>query len=478
MSHYETLRIAPTASPDEVKRAYYRQVREYPPEKAPEQFQKIREAYETLMEPQGRKRYDAMIRHGGEITELLGQAFRFKEAGDNELAVARFKRVLALTPDDDATLNQLGICYCRLKRYDDAVTVYEKLLRGAADVALYWANYGQTFHQQADSLRADDFRRPPLYQKTRDAYHRAIGLDPTNTEYHVYVAQTYVGERRFNEAAASCERGAAARGDRPDFDALFYLCEVYLFAGELDQIVATARRIRAALPDDEDARRYAASRFGKFGLDLHKANLYEPARTFYEAARQFDPYSPQLQELAATAGRVADASAEYPRLKEDGSLAEGIRRLVTYFLCDVFGEGIATRKEVFDSIFEQIFSHHPPLLVSSVRRLRSRYPNCYQLNAAAFDKIEQAARGAMAPRPASGCFVVTATFGTPEAAEVGRFRHFRDEYLTRSALGRAVIAAYSRVGPPLADWVRPRPRVRRVLAWLLGGLAKVLPREK
>lgn len=47
-SYYDILGLEPGASQVEVKKAYFKLVRQYPPESAPEQFQKIREAYEQL----------------------------------------------------------------------------------------------------------------------------------------------------------------------------------------------------------------------------------------------------------------------------------------------------------------------------------------------------------------------------------------------------------------------------------------------
>ncbi len=53
---YTILGVSPSADAREIKRAYFRLVREYPPEKHPEQFARIRAAYETLLDPQARER--------------------------------------------------------------------------------------------------------------------------------------------------------------------------------------------------------------------------------------------------------------------------------------------------------------------------------------------------------------------------------------------------------------------------------------
>ncbi|MGQ9793530.1 MAG: J domain-containing protein [Anaerolineae bacterium] len=46
---YQVLGLNPDASPEEVRRAYFQQVRAHPPERDPETFKAIRAAYEQLI---------------------------------------------------------------------------------------------------------------------------------------------------------------------------------------------------------------------------------------------------------------------------------------------------------------------------------------------------------------------------------------------------------------------------------------------
>lgn len=55
---YEQLGLERSAGADEIKRAYFAQVRANPPERAPEQFKRIRAAYERLRDPAARMEAD------------------------------------------------------------------------------------------------------------------------------------------------------------------------------------------------------------------------------------------------------------------------------------------------------------------------------------------------------------------------------------------------------------------------------------
>ncbi len=54
---YEVLQILPSANDSQIKESYVRKVKEYPPERFPEEFKKIREAYEAISTPRNRVTY-------------------------------------------------------------------------------------------------------------------------------------------------------------------------------------------------------------------------------------------------------------------------------------------------------------------------------------------------------------------------------------------------------------------------------------
>ncbi|BDA75936.1 hypothetical protein CAL7716_101020 (plasmid) [Calothrix sp. PCC 7716] len=73
------------------------------------------------------------------------------------------------------------------------------------------------------------------------------------------------------------------------------------------------------------------------------------------------------------------------------------------------------------------------------------------------------------------CFVVTATFGTPYAQEVFKYRHFRDTWLRQKYFGRILIHIYYYIGPLLAKLVTKSPALKKIMSLILGELAKFLP---
>jgi hypothetical protein len=70
------------------------------------------------------------------------------------------------------------------------------------------------------------------------------------------------------------------------------------------------------------------------------------------------------------------------------------------------------------------------------------------------------------------CFVATAAYGSPMAADVGALRGFRDDVLRRSIFGEVFVGAYYTFGPPLAETIRPSETLRAFVRAALGPVVR------
>jgi hypothetical protein len=61
------------------------------------------------------------------------------------------------------------------------------------------------------------------------------------------------------------------------------------------------------------------------------------------------------------------------------------------------------------------------------------------------------------------CFIATAAYGTPMAPEVNALRAYRDQVLVRSWAGRALVASYYRLAPPVAKFIEDKPWLRALV---------------
>jgi len=70
----------------------------------------------------------------------------------------------------------------------------------------------------------------------------------------------------------------------------------------------------------------------------------------------------------------------------------------------------------------------------------------------------------------NGCFIATAAYGSYLHPKVVILRDFRDHYLLTNTPGRAVVAAYYRLSPPLAAYIARHETLRSVVRILLAPL--------
>lgn len=418
---YHTLEIAPEAAPEEIRRAYFRLVRRFPPEKEPEKFKGIREAYETLSDPKARRNYDALQEHGDVISDLFAEAEALMGEEKWEEAIRPLKRILVLWSGADAALNSLGLCHLHLEQYDEAHRIYEALTTRCPDVPVYWLNQGHGFLEQAEAMEDDDYRLPGVLIAARGAFSRAMEMESYNAQPYILMARSYVAERNFAEAEAWLERAVGADGkmDFNDFEALVFLCIVQLYAGQLHRIHQTASRISTLMVDDEDARQYAAGRFASLAQQLVDKHAFEEALTFLEASARFAPDDEDIQGFRKAVLHAVNVRDEYERLKNDYSVCDPLRKLCAFFSADYCGELEVKEDEekgkLFDSIMQEFGKVSPFNIVTSVQRLRAAYRAIYELNTEAFDGVEETARKMkggdvenVTPASSPGCSVLAA----------------------------------------------------------------------
>jgi len=76
-------------------------------------------------------------------------------------------------------------------------------------------------------------------------------------------------------------------------------------------------------------------------------------------------------------------------------------------------------------------------------------------------------------RRGGGCFIATATFGTPMAHEVNILRKLRDELLLQNRTGEMFVRVYYTLSPPIARTIEKSEMLRRVVRIILTPIVKL-----
>jgi tetratricopeptide (TPR) repeat protein len=98
-NYYKILGTTAGASQETIKRKYIELVKAFPPETHPEEFQRIRRAFETLRDPVKRSEYDLMRKYGNRIEKIMDEALKFMGEEQWEKASILLRRAMKMAPE-------------------------------------------------------------------------------------------------------------------------------------------------------------------------------------------------------------------------------------------------------------------------------------------------------------------------------------------------------------------------------------------
>lgn len=127
-NYYEILGIQKNATQDEIKRAYFKKVRMHSPEKDPENFKLIREAYDVLSNENLRRAYDAK-EYQDKAKKEIEEAIKLMEAHAFERALAILQKLMGGEIRLAICYVLMASCYIRLNLLDKAINILEDALK-------------------------------------------------------------------------------------------------------------------------------------------------------------------------------------------------------------------------------------------------------------------------------------------------------------------------------------------------------------
>lgn len=171
-------------------------------------------------------------------TAYFNLAFALRETGRDDLAIANYRRALAIDPAYADAHNSLGLALSRTGKLDEAIDQFEQALKSNPDHAQAHNNLGAAFEQRGNQTAAvEHYARAiaikPDYAGTlaRLAWIRATSPDPAlrNGAEAIQLAEracsitrrgvagaldalaaAYAEAQRFDEAVAAAEQASAA----------------------------------------------------------------------------------------------------------------------------------------------------------------------------------------------------------------------------------------------------------------------------
>lgn len=135
--YYEILGVSPEASQNEIKKAYFKRIRQYSPEKDPEKFRELREAYEALKDQEEKGPSFPPLEDRMEQL-FLKQILENEKSTDFSLMRDVCEEAVRLFPDKVQFRYHLAIAQRKAGNTGKAVKTSEELVKREPENKWYW----------------------------------------------------------------------------------------------------------------------------------------------------------------------------------------------------------------------------------------------------------------------------------------------------------------------------------------------------
>lgn len=373
-NYYQILDVDSKASNREIKIAYKKQLRKHPPEKDPDGFEKIRNAYDVLNNEKSRAEYDAMLNHKDEIEEHRENALKAMEENNYKKAIKYFKKILVIEPSLANIRNLLGLSYLNNKDLKNALNQFTRIVKENPDNASYLFNLAMTYKEKGHNDKAEKYLK------------KSYEIDNINPDTVLELSHIYYDQGNTEKAINLLREAIEADGvvDFQDFIFFFSIVELHIASGNIDQAEKVLNEIEDILPEDQDSRSYVGWKFGKLAVTLFDLKAYDLAEKVSSWALKFDPDNQDLSSIKSTSGDFKRLFSSYQKLEKDDQVIEPLKGPFYFYLYSNDGsvsdsEWKKYQKEVFQAI-DSYIKNQPDAVVNSISRIKRRYYELFKIN--------------------------------------------------------------------------------------------------
>lgn len=177
------------------------------------------------------------------LQNVMGLALRFK--GDLEGARQHLEKAVALDPHNSEAYNNLGVVYLDLKKWDEAISCFEKAM---SDI-LYstpensWYNLGVAYENKKD------------FSKAIECYKKASELASTNPRvYQVYkrLGRIYYYSGKYLDSVSTLEKARSL--NKNDAETRLFLGQSYIRIGQKKSAIGEFKEVLRLDPNGPLAR--------------------------------------------------------------------------------------------------------------------------------------------------------------------------------------------------------------------------------
>lgn len=365
---YEILQVEKNSDEKQIKKQYSMLIRQFHPEKYPEKYREIREAYDVLKDPKSKENYDISLLHGKQLQELEHVGREALENEDYVVAVKNFEQILEIDGKNSIIKNLLGETLLRQNRYKKALIIFFELFEEYPNNIGYICRLGFCNEMLGDLNKAEKL------------YTKAYEIEEKDKESVNWLINLYWNQKKYFKAEKFLKNDIYKDGtlDFSDFQSFNKLLETYIMMDEVGDLLKVINDMKKIIPNDVESRYNVAWEFARMGAMLQDAERYNYAEVFYKYSKSIAilEESHQIDERI----KISKSYKLIENLLNDDKVIKEVKGpLITYFHHDKFEED--TRKNVWENFTNtlDIFNREViDLMNDSILRIKSYYYELYE----------------------------------------------------------------------------------------------------
>jgi len=366
-NYYEILGIALNSTALEIKKSYFASVRKYPPERFPEEFKRIREAYETLSEPESRSEYDTGMKIKGFAQYYEKASYAYDEDRYDE-AIGLSEKALEFSPGNKTARNLMGMCFIKIEEYNKAAILYKKLISESPEKPFYYSNLGEVLLAKG------------AYKQAIKAFETALGLDRSHDYSWAHVGYCYYLQENYEKARQMLEQGIDECGE--SISIYTELIRIDIAQNDLNKLIKNIGRLEKLAKKDEELKETVAWFFTELAKKLMQ-HMPDFAAKLLEKAKKLDPDEKGIYSMHKKASKIQKLQEPIARLKNDLAVHIWIKDIAAKAVLG-YADEIEEREL---SICERLLLREPANVLSSIKHLKVEYPEIFKEHKGFFQKI-------------------------------------------------------------------------------------------
>ena len=373
-SYYERLGLELEATDDQIKAAFFKAVRQHPPEKDPDNYKLIREAYDTLSNAQSRQEYDSRRAYGPEIDALEQELQDASDVGDIQSQIRSLKKLIIMLPEVGIHRNRLGLVFMENEMWEEALAQFAKAITIDKRNPTYVLNRGHA-HEQASE-----------YSKAESMFERAWNLAPEDYAAPRALASLYYYSMEKKKKAHQVLDKAILADEKVDFQDFFCMHDkimFFVFDRNESAVKKEMERIASVVTSPEDGD-FAAYTFGSMALQLMQFKGFKMAQTLANAALRFNPEDEYLQKLAANSTKLGKLERQVDEILARKDFPDPIKFMIATLWAVNFGdeddpEVEKQKNEVFNVLPNMMdVEPYSSDILQAVDIIQQRYPAVWE----------------------------------------------------------------------------------------------------